>query len=235
MFNSDSTRDSGAKDVIVPTDREGKLLKLTSICDLRKTLQEFRNCMQRNSHGAVLEEASDAFPIRPTEAFNRRDVADWQDAFTADDQKSIDNFIRQNYHWQASLNAAVPAFLKMLDSETLAELELLMGQQDINRLTQANLFAMINAIDNRYGGWNSNKGDRNYLEIMGIPIFSTRALAQSGLLTLKEKRTERTGWNDLNHLYALHLVSNPANYNELFDETCLVRSAMVDLEYELVM
>ena len=63
------------------------------------------------------------------------------------------------------------------------------------------MFAMINAVDKRYGGWNSNKGDRNYLEIMGIPIFSTRALAQSGLLTLKDKRRERTGWNDPNHLY----------------------------------
>ena len=157
--------------------------------------------MQRNSHGAVLEEESDAFPIRPNEAFNRRDAPQGTDAFTADDQKAIDNYIRQNHHWQASLNATVPAFLKMLDSETLAELELLMGQQDINRLTQANLFAMINAVDKRYGGWNSNKGDRNYLEIMGIPIFSTRALAQSGLLTLKEPRTERTGWNDPNHLY----------------------------------
>ena len=75
--------------------------------------------MQRNSLGPVLEEDSDAFPIRPDEAFNRRDAADWPDAFTADDQKAIVNYIRQNYHWQASLDADVPVFLKMLDSETL--------------------------------------------------------------------------------------------------------------------
>ena len=89
MFNSDSTRDSLANDVIVPVDRKGKVLKLSSICDLRKTLPEFRNCMQRNSHGAVLEEALGAFPIRPTEAFNKRDVAGWQDAFTVDDQSPL--------------------------------------------------------------------------------------------------------------------------------------------------
>ena len=62
--------------------------------------------MQRNSHGAVLEEESDAFPIRPNEAFNRRDAPHWPDAFTADDQKAIDNYIRQNHHWQINVTEA---------------------------------------------------------------------------------------------------------------------------------
>ena len=38
-----------------------------------------------------------------------------------------------------------------------------------------------------------------------------------------------------NRLQTNFLVSNPADTNELFDETYLVRSAMVDLEYGLGM
>ena len=52
MIHSESTRYTRATDVIVPTDREGKFLKLSSICDLRKTLKEFQNCMQLNSREA---------------------------------------------------------------------------------------------------------------------------------------------------------------------------------------
>ena len=198
MLRSESSMDSSS---LTPTDRDGKILLINSMCDLNKVLQDYAIFMKQHNHGDVLEDKPDSLPVRPDESYSRRDDPNWPNQYTTDDQKAIDNYIRQNHVWKASVTAAVTAFLKMFTKEERITLELFMGQHNIYRMTRENLFQMVNMVKQHYGGWNSNKGDRNYIETNDIESFTTPELVHSGLFKLKELRTERIGWNDPQHLY----------------------------------
>ena len=79
---------------MVPTDRKGKILIISSTCDVTNVLKEFKNYLERHSHDAVLEEQPDSFPHRPDEVYNRRDVPASLEKLTGSDQEEMDNFIR---------------------------------------------------------------------------------------------------------------------------------------------
>ena len=205
---TDQTKEKVLKEDMVPTDRKGKILVINSTCDLTKVLKEFKNYLERNSHGAVMELEPDSFPHRPNEAYSRRDVPGWREEFTGDDQKAIDNYIRQNHYWQASINFAVTAFLNMFDVKAQNDLELMMGQDDINRMTRLNLFDMIDAVTNRWGGWTPNKGEKNYNDWHNIRPFTSKESARTALLLCKEKRTERNGWNKESEVFSDEMYKN---------------------------
>ena len=177
-------------------DEQGNFLQFTSICNVNKVYREFKLCMERHGHGMVMEENADSKPIRPNEAFLRRNNGEEP---MVSDNKEIEEFNKANRYWMKSCQAVVPAFLKMLDKDVREVLELLVD--DVHTSTRENLGYMMTVLHNEYGGWNSNKGDRNYLEMMQIPNFTSASLVQSGLLALKEKREERQGWNAPDQLY----------------------------------
>ena len=194
MNNSNKFLESGYG--IIPTDREGKILKITSNCDHAKIFREFTQFVERNNHGAVMDRDADSRPIRPTDAFTRREL----DNSAPGDDRLIDDFIKKNRYWTVSCNVVVPAFLSMLDKEMYEEL-VIVNVRDVNISTQENLFDMMQVVFMRYGGWNFNKGDRNYWDTMAIPNMTTRALVHSGLVAVKEKKSEREGWNNREQFY----------------------------------
>lgn len=114
---------------IIPTDRDGKLLRITSLCDLNKVLTEFKQCMERNGHGAIMDINADSKPIRPVDCFYRRTHGP---PGMGDDRK-IDAFNLQQRHWSRSCNVVVPALLKLMDKDPdiLEELKLL-NAEDTN-------------------------------------------------------------------------------------------------------
>ena len=120
---------------IIPTDRDGKLLRITSLCDLNKVLTEFKQCMERNGHGAIMDINADSKPIRPVDCFYRRTHGP---PGMGDDRK-IDAFNLQQRHWSRSCNVVVPALLKLMDKDPdiLEELKLL-NAEDISISTQKN-------------------------------------------------------------------------------------------------
>ena len=63
---------SEASTGLVVMNREGTVLKLTIICDLSKVFMEFKLCIERNGHGAIMQHDADSKPIRPDAAFQRR-------------------------------------------------------------------------------------------------------------------------------------------------------------------
>ena len=65
MLRSESSMDSSG---LTPTDRDGKILLINSMCDLNKVLQDYAIFMKQHNHGDVLEDKPDSLPVRPDES-----------------------------------------------------------------------------------------------------------------------------------------------------------------------
>ena len=143
-------------------NREGTVLKLTTICDLSKVFMELKLCMERNGHGAIMQHDADSKPIRPDAAFQRLNNANqWNQEHEGDD-RLMNEYNRSSRYLTTSCNVVCPAFLRLPDKDILEELEIL-NPRDVQIASQKNKLGMMALLQTNYGGWNSNKGDRNYL------------------------------------------------------------------------
>ena len=64
-MQTDQTIEKLLKEDMIPTDRKREILLINSTCDLTKVIKTFRNYLERQRHGAVMEEEPDSFPHRP--------------------------------------------------------------------------------------------------------------------------------------------------------------------------
>jgi len=201
--------------IIKPVDREGKLLVLSSTCDMARKFREFVQCMVNHNHGAFLDPNADEKPVRPDEVYNRRTNG----VYEAGDDKRIEDYLKRKRYWEMHGNAVVPSYLSMYPKNMFEELVIEnVGSVYVN--TQDNLFHMMQLTLNRYGGWSTVKGDRNYYELMKFPNFTTRPLVHTGIYTAKESRTERVGWGQMAHelgdeFYKDCLVARMKNWDVL--------------------
>ena len=180
--------------IIKPVDREGKVLMLSTTCDMARMFREFVQCMSNHNHGAFLDHNADERPVRPDDVYQRRDNGDHE----VGDDKRIEDYLKRKRYWEMHSNAVVPSYLSMYPKNMFEELIIEnVGSVYIN--TQANLFAMMQLTFNRYGGWSTVKGDHNYYELMKFQNFTTRPLVHSGIYTAKESRAERVGWGQMAH------------------------------------
>ena len=84
---------------IIPTDRDGKPLRVTSNCDFSRVMLEFTYCMQRNGHGAIMNENADEKPVRPDQEFARRTNNNVYNPHEQGDQRKIADYLKMQRYW----------------------------------------------------------------------------------------------------------------------------------------
>ena len=68
--------------------------------------------------------------------------------------------------------------------------------------TRENWLNIIVVMENLYGVWTAYKGNRNYLAMSLIPVFTSRETVNSGINAIQKLQKERNGWGRVGaHLY----------------------------------
>ena len=141
--------------------------------------------MGRRSLGTPLVDDDDYFPVRPDEAYHRRDGTLGYGIWDAQCEQVI-NFLR------AALEELV---------RTTVETRV----KDPWRGNRPCIRQVIAVLAQIYGDWSDLKGQRNYLQMATIDVFTSVESVQLGLASLDSLKLEREGW-----------VNDPSPYGDRY-------------------
>ena len=108
--------------IIIAKDRKNKILKFSGIEDWNHILEEFTECMNRNSHAGVLSKDNYFEPNKPTKAI-RRLFGRSRHSPKSTDQRDLTDYLKTTKVWTASCAAVMGSLLNVFTSEVTGRLE----------------------------------------------------------------------------------------------------------------
>lgn len=175
-------------------DNYGNKLIFNGNEDFAIHLAAFKARMQVLGHQAVTENNGDLVPNRPDDAYNRRDGWAGWGQFDENDDRKIDKYKTEMRYWNKSTAFTIWAWLKTMGPTVIQTMDGIMP--NLRLATRENWIAVVKATATHYSGYNTFKGDLNYLAMKKVPDFTDAASTHRGLLSIKLLKEERDRFED---------------------------------------
>ena len=201
-----STTDSS----LILKNHEGDKIFLTTTGNHGKFILDFTTEMGRKSLGTPLEDNDDYCPIRPDEAYHRREGTPGYGLFSHHDKREIADYIKAKSIWDAQCEQLINFLRAALEDLVRTNVETRV--KDPWRGNRPCIRQVIAVLGQLYGDWSDLKGQRNYNELVAIDVFTSVESVQFGLAKLDALKLEREGW-----------VNDPSPYGDRYYRSWLLQ------------
>ena len=195
---------------LILKNHEGDKFFLTTTGNHGKFILDFTTEMGRRSLGTPLVDDDDYFPVRPDEAYHRRDGTLGYGIFSHHDQREISDYIRSRSIWDAQCEQVINFLRAALEELVRTTVETRV--KDPWRGNRPCIRQVIAVLAQIYGDWSDLKGQRNYLQMATIDVFTSVESVQLGLASLDSLKLEREGW-----------VNDPSPYGDRYYRSWLLQ------------
>ena len=186
-------REEASAHGFVLRDEDGSAMKFTGVEDFEWHLLQFKERIKLDGHESVTRDDEDLVPLRPTDAYARRDGLFGYGQVQPNDDRSIEKYISQMQAFGRSCSYVVKAWLRTMDDKIIEAIDQRIG--DVNTTTRANWFEVVRLTRETYAGWTSTKGTRNFVAMELIEPFTSVDSTRKSLKAMKKLMRERNGWN----------------------------------------
>ena len=186
---------SSDENMLIARDESDHILKFECLDNYGKFYKEFKASMARRGHGRVLDFDGSGPPVPPIRALERIK----HNRALNYDQKDVDNYNKANEDFKCHCEIVFACAKRAIGSSVRSFLDTNMDSMEDG--SYKNIQRMFRRMNRKYGGWNDQKGQRNYYSMIAIPDFDSIDSVFSGLKQIKELKEERESWGEPEQVY----------------------------------
>ena len=179
---------------VIATDEDGNRIFFDGSGNALKFMKSFKNYLSSIGLGGVFDAYNDEAPVRPDEAFNRRDgLLGYGRYDQVQDGASIDRYLRALEKWNPKCQRALAIFKRALDKTVLSTMNTLV--RNMNNANYDNLVRISTEFMNYYSAHSIESEKINRYKIASIKYFMSPEDVSEGLKMHEECIEEQEYWN----------------------------------------